>query len=124
VDVAFPSTGPITWAEIADYLDWCAERIIRFGWVQGTEMFRDRVCAVGAFRLRSEQLGRRMAPIRADNLGQRAMYALNAHLHTTTGGGFSNIPSWNDHPNRTMTEVIAAFRDTARGIRELNGISA
>lgn len=110
--------GIITVVEVADFLDWCAERIRRFGWVQKTEVYNNRTCAIGAIRLRSEQARSYMGAARADNLYETAGRYLRHYLKGEP------IEDWNDRMGRTMEEVIAAFRGAATMLRGLNGAPA
>lgn len=119
VDVEFPAAGPISLAEIADFLDWSAERIIRVGWVQGTEQYNDFVCSIGALRLRQNQLAPRMGVGRASGLAERACSVLTNHLHRHKGN-MGGIIGWNDTTGRTMGEVVTAFREAAAELRDIS----
>lgn len=120
VEMTFPRFGPILVAEVADFLDYAAERIIRFGWVKGTERYGDYVCSVGALRLRMEQLAPRMSESRAMQLSEQACGALTSYLRRHKGN-MNGIIGWNDATGRTMGEVVTAFREAAA---ELRGVSA
>jgi hypothetical protein len=110
--------GLITLAEVASFLDWCAERIIRYGWVQKTEVYNNRTCAIGAIRVRSEQARSTMGFARANNLYETAARYLRHHLEGQC------IETWNDRPGRTMQEVVAAFREAAAMLRGVSGTYA
>jgi hypothetical protein len=120
VDMDFPSAGPTTPTEVADFLDYAAERIIRFGWVQGTEMYGEYVCSVGALRLRRNALIPRMGSERATLLSEQACSALTNYLYRHKGNQ-EGIIGWNDTSGRTKGEVVTAFRAAAA---ELRGVGA
>lgn len=104
------SSGLVTTAEVADFLDWCALRIERQGWVQHTLNYQDRVCAMGAVQARFHDARAQMNEKRAYNLSQTAARHLRHHLGCP-------IESWNDAPGRTMQEVMTAFREAATELR-------
>lgn len=120
VAVDFPAKGPVLITEVADFLDYAAERIIRFGWVRGVERYAMYVCSVGALRVRQEQLIPHMGESRAAKLAEQACGVLTSYLYRHKGN-MVGIMGWNDAEGRTMGEVITAFREAAA---ELRGVSA
>lgn len=117
VDVVLRDRGLITNWETAVFLDWCAERLIRFGWVQRTAQYGERACAIGAVHLRMEAATRQMNPNRAMLLGNKATSILVDLIHQKTGGKVSSIPTWNDQTDRTVDEVVSLFREAAQVAR-------
>lgn len=107
--------------ETADILDAAANVIRENGWWQtfyydlGADMpLRDRpCCARGAINLAAN--GRH--PGRLSNAGQDALGALERYLNI--GGEYpDSVADWNDAPDRTAEQVIAALEGAARAERE------
>lgn len=110
-------TGLVDDMEVARFLDWCAERIVRGGWVQGAETSGSMVCMIGAINWRGRQAASRGSSTRALVLHRRAE---NAMLTFVNSLGASGIPEWNDTPGRTMSEVVNAFRTVAQQMRVIS----
>lgn len=107
--------GPVTDQEVAVFLDACAERLNRFGWVAGAFCLGEYVCAVGAISVRHHEAARTIGLDRALTLSQRARDLLRAHLGLPGHSG--SIERWNDTPGRTKQEVVQAFRDAAQAVK-------
>lgn len=118
VDVALRDRGLITNWETAVFLDWCAERLVRFGWMQHTVQYGDRACAIGAVHLRMQDATRQMDPNRASLLGNIAGMILIDLIYQKTGGKTNSIPAWNDQAGRTVDEVVSLFREAAQVARD------
>lgn len=119
VEAVFPDAGHIRTTEVAAFLDFAAERIIRFGWIQGTERYEEFVCSVGALRLRHAQLVPIMGENRAERLAEQASGALTSFLHRHRGN-MQGIIGWNDTTGRTKAQVVTAFREAAAELRGIN----
>lgn len=105
----------------ADVLDRAADLIERNGWWQnfyydlGTDLPKREcaVCARGAINLAAN--GR--TPDRLSDVGQNALSALERYLGIS-GDHPHSVADWNDAPERTAKEVIAALRGAAAAERE------
>ena len=93
---------------VADVLTQAADLIERDGWCQ--RAFRGdngEHCASDALMRASG-----MAPGDTGSWEQKAMFdAACQYVYPHTGGW--GIPSWNDEPQRTQAEVVAALRAAA-----------
>lgn len=116
-------------AAIADILDKAADHLARVGLTKGylydeaqadeenTARKDCRVCAAGAINVAVHGVPSYSVTQVTDEqreLEIRAEEELGEYL------GLDNItvPQWNDDKDRTADEVIAAFRETAAGLRE------
>ena len=99
-----------------------AASIVEEGWCQeamhrneaGLECYRDNAvqsCATGALHRAFNQLSGHLTV--AD--GYDALYKLQEYLRSSPGmgGEWITIALWNDHPDRTATEVAKAMRQAA-----------
>ena len=98
-----------------------AASIVEEGWCQGAmhrneaglECYRDNAvqsCATGALYRAFNQLSGHLTV--AD--GYDALYELQEYLRSSLGmGEWVTIALWNDHPDRTATEVAKAMRQAA-----------
>lgn len=109
--------GPITDGEVAAFLEFTAERINRFGWVQGSVQMGDHTCMVGAISLRARQLAGTMPFGRVQGLVAQAHEAVREYLGGLARNPQVTIEAWNDAPGRTKAAVVRAFYDAARELR-------
>lgn len=87
-----------------DTLLRAAELLERDGWCRGNSIDRQgRRCAMGAINSASHEPGSGTAWDRFDQAADR----LQTYL------GRTHVPDWNDHPERTAEQVIAALREAA-----------
>lgn len=108
-------------AEDAAILDEAANIIERNGWWQhfyhdpGSHlpMIDCAVCARGAINLAAN----RRAPNRPTKKSNNALSALERYLGIS-GQSPNSVADWNDEPDRTAEQVIAALRGAARAERE------
>lgn len=106
---------------VADVLDGAAAVIRRNGWHQGAfsafssgrKLAERPVCAMGAINIvtcgRPDQSGYG----EEHTLSSAAYSALERHLGIDHSAG-----AWNDNPDRTVEEVLAALEGAARAERE------
>ena len=99
-----------------------AASIVEEGWCQGAlhlnkdgvECYREdavQSCATGALHRASDQLS-------DETYAYDALYKLQRYLRSSPGmGEWITIALWNDHPDRTATEVAETMRQTAKGIQ-------
>lgn len=104
----------------AEILDRAADLIARNGWWQGfyydlgTDLPRREcaLCTRGAINLAAN--GR--APDRLSDAAEDALRALERHLDIS-GEYPHSVADWNDNPERTVEQVVAALRGAAAAER-------
>jgi hypothetical protein len=106
----------------ADILDKAAKHLQRVGHfkgylyderqAKGTALESCRVCAIGAILVAAYGKPRYPAeePL-VGGVGDLAILALTEHVDEP-------VPSWNDASERTVDEITAAMRDTAKTLRK------
>ena len=105
-------------AETAAILEEAANVIRRNGWCQGAYFVPEankaredcRVCAVGAINVALHKDAPVVLPSQVDTW--RIAEAVEYHL------GLEDLVDWNDNPDRTAEQVIAALEGAARAERE------
>jgi hypothetical protein len=98
--------------KVADILDNAAVYLLEHGWHQGQARGPGGSrCMSAALRAVCDgSLGRRL------EWSTEAMEAVRRHL----GLGHrkpESLPGWNDHPSRTLDEVLDALQETAKLVR-------
>lgn len=98
-----------------DVLHRAAEVIERDGWIQRCTMTDDGVCAYGGLiRATKELLGlpahtkQRTWPAEAERVYNEAADRLRLHIN------YPFLSDWNDKPERTQGQVVAAMRQAAK----------
>lgn len=115
---------------IAETLEEVADKFEsgRFGWMQNnfSDMLATSFCAIGALRYVYFQNNRNRIVASADGGKEVSVEAatIGGYLARSIGcpPGILNqdinfIPSWNDEPHRTKEDVIEAFKQAAKEIR-------
>jgi hypothetical protein len=82
-----------------------ADKIEKYGWIQGSLVTNRGVCVLGALG------GWGMA----EGYECDANRKLLAHINLSSPDNPWSLAAWNDEPGRTKAEVLTALREAARG---------
>jgi hypothetical protein len=97
----------------SEYVGKVAEELQSNGWIKG-EMHTDQgSCLMGAMNTVVMEEIRELA---GQGIHQQALRFICARLQAL---GYWGIPSWNDHPDRTLNEVLDFLHECQIGLKEI-----